>query len=494
MSSLRAIAAWTSPVMCATLAARVFSGHADAPLLVLLAAVAPLVALLATPRPCGSLGDVVIIAPGLAAVLSANVSMLVELGRQHGFDRDAALGAAALLVVAPVIVSVGGDAWVAPIAALGIAGIVAPLVIVGAEDGMTPWAAWTDVVSRPALVFGDRSGWTTEGRELPRMATLVFTEPHRLTVLTPVTCRVTEHDGGRDVVRDHRLSSGEAVALRPGDRVKLPAGTRVRFEAGKRVPDVAVSGVAWANPRDPHGVRALLERLGLAMTLIGGARALVAPLAAGSFTAALSVPIVLIALVIGSACWGLYAIHAAPELAVGAGWLTPLVQLPPLVADPRGGTLLVGALGVALLVLFAVTAAGLWNRVRFASLPASRPAATFGLWLAISGVAFAGALRPSDPWHVWTLGVGFLASVSVAPALAGGDRRASRAGAIAGASIYFGVAAIAALRVIALGPLALYPALVAAPLAWLAASLVSRRAGGHRNDPGGHRNDPRSSE
>ena len=110
--------------------------------------------------------------------------------------------------------------------------------------GVTPWAAWRDVASRPALSFGATSPATVEGRAIGRPTTLAFDEPHRVTAARPGVYRVI--DGSRR--HEWRLRAGDSLELRPGDRLALEAGARVRFEAGKRVPTAPVSGIAWADP------------------------------------------------------------------------------------------------------------------------------------------------------------------------------------------------------------------------------------------------------
>src|SRR2546430_4924996 len=111
----------------------------------------------------------------------------------------------------------------------GAAGVVLPLVVIGAVAvAVPPWTAWSRTASRPALTFGERSAWVTDGRRLERSTTLVFTEPHRVTALNPGVYRVVEEvvegDAPRSVTREWRLAAGEALTLRPGDRLILQAG------------------------------------------------------------------------------------------------------------------------------------------------------------------------------------------------------------------------------------------------------------------------------
>ncbi len=95
-------AAWTTPALLALLASRVASGHAEAPLLVLLAVAAPLVALLRPPvtavlNPVTRL--VVLIVVGL--VVWANVIVFADVASLLGGARwqGAVLAAALTLLV-----------------------------------------------------------------------------------------------------------------------------------------------------------------------------------------------------------------------------------------------------------------------------------------------------------------------------------------------------------------------------------------------------------
>jgi hypothetical protein len=81
-----------------------------------------------------------------------------------------------------------------------------------------------------------------------------------------------------------------------------------------------------------------------------------------------------------------------------------------------------------------------------------------------------------DPWRLFTLGMGLAAAAVVAPRLAASAARPQLVGAVIGA-LAFGILLIGDggwLR--AARPLVDYPALVAAPLAWLAARVARRHA------------------
>src|SRR5207245_6721564 len=118
------------------------------------------------------------------------------------------------------------------------------VAVIAATLVVAAWGGWREVASRPALTFGERSPWVTDGRTLARPIALDFTEGHRVTALSPATYRVVEP--GR--FREWQLRPGETLSLRAGDRLVLDAGARLRFEAGKRIPGAPASGVVWADP------------------------------------------------------------------------------------------------------------------------------------------------------------------------------------------------------------------------------------------------------
>src|SRR5206468_3353702 len=93
-ASLRAVATWASPVVLTAVAACVFAGAPEAPILVLTVAVAPLLALLApSADPAPSLNRVAGLAAGAAVglVLWANLGVVADLARLAGVPRHAAL-------------------------------------------------------------------------------------------------------------------------------------------------------------------------------------------------------------------------------------------------------------------------------------------------------------------------------------------------------------------------------------------------------------------
>ncbi|MBI2158172.1 MAG: hypothetical protein HYU26_14890 [Candidatus Rokubacteria bacterium] len=462
-ATLAAAAAWTSPALLGLVVARVFAGAAEAPLLVLAAVTAPLLAWLSagTPAAPGGPPARAAEAAGGALVLWASLLVLADAGEAVEIPRWLTL---ALAVAAAGAVGVARRTAAARVlAALGLLAFLLPVVAAGGALRLPPWAAWRDVASRPALAFAEGSAWAGAGRALARPATLAFTEAHRVTALSPGAWRVD--DGTRS--HEWRLEAGDSLELRPGDRLTLEAGAAVRFERGKRVPGAPVSGIAWADPPGRASAGSALELSGLVLTLAGGALALVgAPVAAPR---AVVGPALLAALVLGAACLAVYGVGAAPELPLGAPPLAYALGLPALVVEAPWGGLLAAALGLALVLLFAAAAGGLRAR-----LGGGRPPL---LWLGVLVAAGAASVVPVDAWRVLLLGLGVAASAVAAPALAGASRRAALVGSAAG------LVAFAALAAGELPPwagaLGRYPALVAAPLAW-ALARVGRVAAARR--------------
>lgn len=482
MSGLGTVAAWTSPLLFAAVAARVFAGGVEAPLLVLLVVVAPLLGLLrrADALPA-SAGQTLLALPGLALVLGAHLLAFVDLARLNGIERAPALGVALLLALIPIVRGGLARRWSGVMAALGVAAVTAPLLALGVAAGSTPWSAWGQVASRPALVFAERSGWVTEGRRLVERATLVFAEPHRVTAIAPATLYVFEAETSGAEPRERRLAGGDALTLRSGDRLAVEAGARLRFERGKRVPVALASGVAWADPRERSGLPALVPLIGLALTLAGGALALVPPAQVVSRRMALGVPMALLVLALAAACTGVYAMYLAPDLAIGASLSTALVELPRVATDPARAPALAALTGIGLLALFLATACALRERlaevvaVVASAAPRRSPALDAGAWVLLCGVALLLTLWPADPWRVLLTGLGLLASTWSAPALARGDARATLAGALVGGAAFV-LCALLSRGPSAPAALVAYPALVAAPLGWATAFVLRARS------------------
>jgi hypothetical protein len=473
------VAAWLSPALVAALAAGVFRGDPGAPLLVLLAVLAPLLSLLASRRAAAR--DGVTAALGVASVaLVASSGLLVgaDLTRSVGGDRWPGVVIATALAAGCALRPVPAPRRPA-ILGLALAALATP-VVAAAVAGATPWAAWRELASRPALVFSERSLGVTDGVRLRAPTTLVFTEPHRVTAVSGGIWHVVEQDADRVAVREWRLAPGDALTLRPGDRLDLDADITVRFEAGRRVPGVALSGVAWADPPEREPVTAVATFAGAALTLAGAAALLVSGAgraaaggrARGARAAAATAPLVIGVI---AACWGVLGAHAAPELALGAPEIAPFVRLPQAVPGPPWDRPLVATALLGLGALFVVAVSEMRDRAVTLLGGLKRPkvvARTLGAAGVAAALLFVG--RPAGAWEALALGGGLAASAVIAPALAQGGLAARRAGALAGAAAYIAMT-LGASWFLAWAPaVGAYPALLAAPLAAGAAALRDR--------------------
>lgn len=475
-------AAWLSPALVASLAAHVVAGEPAAPLLALVASLAPLLALLCMPSPAER-SDAVTMAletVSVGLVLWASLVVVADLAGVLGATRWLGLAGAVALVLATTRSPAG--ARLRPVAlAVAVAGLATPLLAIAALSGPTPWGAWSALASRPALVFRERSAWVREGVALLVPTTLVFSEPHRVTALSEAVFRVVERDGGRVAVREWRLAPGESLALRPGDRLDVEAGVRVRFEPGKRVPEAPLSGVAWAEPRERGLTSALATFLAVLVTLGGGALGLLPSgrhrddprLVAGlAPLETLAAPLV----VVGAVCWGIYAGFAGPELGLGAPAVAPLARLPGTLPGPPWDRALALAALIGLVALFLAATWALHGRVVVIVTAAAgaRPGLRLdAVWLGLLGGAAGLAAWPVDTWRALTLGFG-LAAVAIAPRLAGAGPTSRAAGSLVGAAVFVALALAGARLAAGLPLVAAYPALVAAPLAWAVAMLGMR--------------------
>jgi hypothetical protein len=462
MTALRGLAAWTGPVLLGTLATRVAAGAPDAPMLVLAAVVAPLVALL-QPRVDEAPHVVSSAATGVSAtlVLAASfvplgdVAVLLGGRRWHGVVVAAAL--LLLLVLMP-----GLDRWRPVGLVVGGAALVLGLLVLASATTLSPWTAWRDAAAKPALVFSAHSPWVTDGGWFARRATLTFEEGHRLVALAPATFRVIEHDGTTDVVRDWRLAAGDPLSVRPGDRVTVEAGSRVRFQAGKRVPGAAPSGAAWADAGAAPGVASVAALL----TLVLGAIGLVPAAGRRGFVA----PATLLTLALAAACWGVYAVATAPEVMLSGSVADPLLRVSSAVPGARHLALL-GV--IALVALFVATAGALRERIAVLAGARARLA-----WLTAVAVAAVASLWPFDPWLLLLAGLGLAAATLAAPRLAGaGVARVAgwpvqAIGALTGGATFVAVAALGARLPGVLAFAAEWPVLLAAPAAWLVVKLL----------------------
>jgi len=467
------VVAWTAPAVLALVAGRVFAGDPAAPLLTLLAAVVPLVALVRErdTRPSTPLHAALAL-PGVACALVANAVVLADFARLEGLPRMLAPAVTLVLTAAPLMHATART-W-SIVTGIGIAGLVLSVGIAGFVTGVSPWAAWSHVASRPALVFGERSAWVTDGGVIAAPTTLRFDESHRVTAITAAVWWVTETDGTTVTRRTRRLGRGDSLLLRPGDRLSFEAGARVRFESGKRVPGAVASGVVWADPGERRSPGAALVTLGTTITWVGAALAIVGPARVRSRFASVVAVSLPVFVTFGAACAGIYAMYAAPEIALHATPVAPLHDLPRVAMPDTASMPFVALSGLALVALFGASAVALWTRVSAVIGDVggrSVEVAARGTWLALGLVASGTALTLADGGRLLMIGFGLLATTWTAPALAQVSGRATVAGAVAGGIVF----AICAVAPSVASPLAAHPALVAAPIAWATAAAVGRR-------------------
>jgi hypothetical protein len=477
MTPLGRVAAWTSAPLFAAIAARVFTGEMDAPLVVLLAIVGPLAAALRRDdrRPPGRVGTLVAIG-GITLVLCASMRLVADGAAVHGLGRRTATVAVLGLGLAVAAVrATSGRRSGGALVALAVASASAAAVVVGVVAGTAPWSAWSAAASRPAVVFAEHGAATTGGRAVTVPTTVAFTELHRVTAVSADNVQVLPGEGGGLNGRERRLDRGQSVTLQPGDRLALGAGSRIRFEDGKRVPGAIASGVVWADPRRRRTAGAAGELIGLSLTMLAGACALLPPVARPRRRDAVLVPVLIATFTGTAAVWGVYTMYWAPGLLVGTTLLTPLVELPPLLGE-RGG-LLAGAVGGTLVALFVATAGALSDRVAAivgGSATPARRGASLVVWSVVCVAAAAIGLWSADAWRLLVGGLGLLASGWIAPALATSRPRAATGGAVAGTLVFGAIAGLAAVG--SLPPsVGAYPALVAAPVAWGAARWLTGR-------------------
>jgi hypothetical protein len=311
----------------------------------------------------------------------------------------------------------------------------------------------------------------TEGRVLAAPTALDFTETHRVTALSVAAYRVLEP--GR--FREGQLRAGESLSLRAGDRLVLDAGTRLRFEAGKRIPGSPASGVVWADPPERGGFAAVAETLGVMVTLVGGALALLGSRPALGARAVSIGTGLLVALVLSSLCLGVYGAFAAPGLSIGVPAVAAVFELPTaVVPGPRGRALGAGG-AVVLLVLFAASALALREVLQRAWREPESPAAADGggrvklvrptMRLFIC-TAWAASLWGGEASRALLLGLGLAGSAVLAPRVADDEPGARLVGSLVGVGA-FAVLSILGSRLPAwAGVVATYPVLGALPLAW----------------------------
>jgi hypothetical protein len=471
---LAAVAAWAGPAVLVAVAARVFAGAPEAPAVAFAALAVPLAASRMAPPAANLRPNRVAWIAGLVAaglVLWAGLSTLADVAEILGGRRwQAAVLAAALTLLASEWrprTGAAGEAATVRLLIAGAAGFVLPLAVLGAVTGAAPWSAWSRAAARPGFTLAPRSVWVTDGRALTRPGVFEFTEAHRVTALAPGAYRIVEQAGEARITREWQLAAGDALTLRPGDRLVLEAGARVRFEAGKRVPGAPLSGALWADPPGRQSPWTAARTLAIALTLWGGALVLARPSGPALGGNPRAAPALLLALVLAAVAWGVYAVLAAPELALGARALAGLFELPAvLVAGPAGRALTVLAV-LGLLCLFLAGACAL--RGLAAALAAGRAGGrASSVWAALVLGAAVASVWPADAWSVFLDGCGLAASAVGAPRLAAAGRGEAIAGSAVGAGAFLLLRAGAAWLPGWAAAVGAYPALLAAPLAFLA--------------------------
>jgi hypothetical protein len=375
---------------------------------------------------------------------------------------------AAGVVALGVIAWPAGDRWWRFGPTVGVALVLVPLVAVIATT-QSPRAAWVAAAERPALTFDARSPWVTSGRVVGEPTTLTFHEAHRVVAASPASWRVVEKDAVRTATRDFQLAAGDGLTLRPGDQLTVDAGTRVRFEAGRRVPGAPASGAAWADGPRRSTFAALGAAIGIALTLAGGAQALApaAPLVPG--IGGLLLPLALSGFVLGAALWGIYGAALVPDLTLTPRALAPLLEVVSRVSAPPWRYLLLAVIVTGVLGVLLGTILTCRSRLREV---AEESGMTSHVALGVSIAAVAGAAGAAwwspEAWRLFSWALGIAACGVVAPALARAGARAEAIGRIAGVLVFVAVAHGGA-------RITEYPALIAAPLAWLVARLVRSR-------------------
>jgi len=418
----RVMAGWLTPVMWLMPAALMLSEGPDGLWVALLVMLAPLVGL-ATGAARASRGPLA--EPPLhAGILVLVAGLLIWANLALAGDVAAALGAPRWHGV----VLTGGPAlilalWrrvplVAPaLLAIALGGMLLPLLVLAQASGMGPLRAWEALATRRTFRFPSASAWVTDGRELSVGSSrplLTLDEEQRISAPAGGTVHVHTREGTREAHQDWTLGPGQAIAPRPGDRLEAEPGTRLRFEAERRVPGAPASGAAWAVGR-PSG---WLARLGVGVTLLGGAIALLSEprfVAPRRRTAALAGGLLLVALGWGQS-WTVYGALQAPDLFLGGVTLSRVVEVPALAfAQGQLGSRLQAVLLIGLLAAFVATSAALIERPGAAdSLTRADVSRDLGLWLVVFAGAGAASLWPVSPWAITLWGLGLAAS-SLAP-------------------------------------------------------------------------------
>ena len=292
--------------------------------------------------------------PALLGQLALAGDVAHWLGRPRWHGVAVAAGGGLLLAVLP-----GGGRIAFALALLALGALAVSALALVQASGTGPLEAWDRVASRAAFRFSASSPWVTTGRALDRVASngagLVFDEEHRVTAASAGALRVRSQDGARTSAREWEMGPGQSVTLRPGDRLEAASGVRVRFEAGRRVPGAPVSGAAWARAGAPD----LALRLGLGLTLVGGAVAVLRPRRRQPRSAALLGGAALLAVLLWAEAWALYGALTVPELLLAADGLARVLDLPGLALGEGPGEPYLALLVISALASFLASTVGL---------------------------------------------------------------------------------------------------------------------------------------
>lgn len=491
---MRFVAAWMTPALLLAVPAELLAQGRDGLWVALLFIVAPLFALLAAAGSRATVPEagqrslpLVVMLLVVGVIVWANLSLAGDVATWMGWPRWRGIVPAAAAAMGLVLWPGASRHWpwlVPP----GLIALVLPVAAIVYFSNSNPIATWSEVASQPAFRFPADSPWVGEGRRVGHRSgslALLFEEEHRVTPVDPGPLRVEVHDHGRVQVQEWTLAPGQSVTLRPGDRLQLDGPRRLKFEADKRVPGAPVSGIAWADSSRSMRPR-VLRFLGLGVTLLGGAVALVG-FAGPTGTALTRVwPTVLVLLwVLASAeCWAIYAARWAPELFLGGVAAASLLELPTFVLKSQPvGPRLVGFTLAGLFALFLAASVALRKQLAAAEGQVGESVASDGgLWGGVFAVTALAALWPVEPWSLMLSALGLGASC-LAPLVLLGPRtarpRATTWALGVGFVLFLGVTAAGRLWPPA-SPLAealvAYPALVAAPVAAILLRVAARPA------------------
>ncbi|MBI4609865.1 MAG: hypothetical protein HY726_12760 [Candidatus Rokubacteria bacterium] len=490
MTGLRAAAArfslWITPALLFSLPVELLTRGSEGLWAALLVVVAPLLGFLVTTTRSDAPPHPAFAYPLLllgAALLWANLLLAGDVARWLGFSR--AIGI--LVASASAVVLTASDAGRRRGLALAAAALLAvflPLGVVSARAGRLPLEAWSHAASLPAFRFSATSPWVTEGRPVvlsPGTDALVFEDEHRVTSVDAGPLRILVNDAGRARVQEWKLAANQSVTLRPGDGLLIEPGQRLRFEANKRIPGAPASGVSWADPPRLSPGPELLSVVGLGLTMIGGAAALLSSGGVGPISRATAVlaGIGYLLVLAWAQGWATYTLTLAPDLFLGGVTAEKLVELPALAfAGDLWGRGLDGVLllGGFLALLASVTALR-------DLLARGGVGGDWGLWGGILAAALLAALWPEDPWRGLLIAFGLGASTLAPVIWAGSSPEPPWAiGLALGAGVFIFLALTVAGELLAVegtwGRIILsYPALAAAPATAVILRLGGRVAG-----------------